>query len=61
IRDGQLVVYHGNYNYYLELKEEERVRELEAKKAAEKAAEQAAKRAKELAKQKIKEEAKKGR
>ncbi|CAN5441357.1 ABC-F family ATP-binding cassette domain-containing protein [soil metagenome] len=61
IRDGQLVVYHGNYNYYLELKEEERVRDLEAKKAAEKAAEQAAKRAKELAKQKIKEEAKKGR
>ncbi|MFA6210330.1 MAG: ABC-F family ATP-binding cassette domain-containing protein [Candidatus Obscuribacterales bacterium] len=61
IRDGQLVVYHGNYNYYLELKEEERVRELEAKKAAEKAAEQAAKRAKELAKQKVKEEAKKGR
>ncbi len=61
IRDGQLVVYHGNYNYYLELKEEERVRELEAKKAAERAAELAAKRAKELAKQKIKEEAKKGR
>jgi ATP-binding cassette subfamily F protein 3 len=23
VRDGQLVVYHGGYNYYLELKERE--------------------------------------
>jgi ATP-binding cassette subfamily F protein 3 len=54
IKDGQLVLYHGNYNYYLELKEKQKLHELEVKEAAEKAAKDAEKRAKMIAKQKEK-------
>ncbi len=54
IKDGQLVLYHGNYNYYLELKEKQKLKEQEEKEAAEKAAKDAEKRAKMLAKQKEK-------
>jgi len=55
IQDGQLVLYHGNYNYYLELKEKQKLEKLAAKEAADKAAKDAEKRAK--ARQKEKEKA----
>jgi len=54
IQDGQLVLYHGNYNYYLELKEKQKLKALAAKGAAEKAAKDAERRAKAIAKQKQK-------
>lgn len=47
IRDGELVVYAGDYNYYLEKKEQERIEAEEAAKAA-------AKKAKTKGKQKAK-------
>jgi len=52
IRDNTFVVYHGNYEYYLLRKEEEKQLALEAKAAAEKAKHDAEKRAKQLAKKK---------
>lgn len=54
LRDGELVVYPGNYYYYLEKKEEERVKAEQAKIQAEKEAKAAAKRAKQREKQKAK-------
>ena len=52
IKDGQLVLYHGNYHYYLERKEKERLKEEEKRLAAEKAEKDAQKRAQRLAKEK---------
>ncbi|MBS2009646.1 MAG: ABC-F family ATP-binding cassette domain-containing protein [Cyanobacteria bacterium SZAS TMP-1] len=57
IQDGQLVMYHGNYNYYLEVKEKQKAKALAAKEAAEAAAKAAEKKAKMLAKQREKEKA----
>ncbi|MBU6454789.1 MAG: ABC transporter ATP-binding protein, partial [Cyanobacteria bacterium REEB67] len=54
IQDGQLVLYHGNYNYYLELKEKQKLKNLADKEAAEKAAKDAEKKAKMIAKEKAK-------
>ncbi len=54
IRDGDLVVYPGNYYYYLEKKEEERLKAEQAKIQAEKEAKAEAKRAKQREKQKAK-------
>lgn len=51
IRDGELVMYPGNYAYYQEKKEEERQKVLRAKFAAEEAAKLAAKRAKQKEKE----------
>jgi ATP-binding cassette subfamily F protein 3 len=52
IRNNTFVIYHGNYEYYLLRKEEEKQQALEAKEAAEKAKRDAEKRAKQLAKKK---------
>jgi ATP-binding cassette subfamily F protein 3 len=54
IQDGQLVLYHGNYNYYLELKEAQKLKEQALKEAAEKAKKDAERKAKILAKAKEK-------
>lgn len=54
IRDGDLIVYPGNYYYYLEKKEEERLKAEQAKIQADKEAKAAAKRAKQREKQKAK-------
>nr|MDJ0731169.1 ABC-F family ATP-binding cassette domain-containing protein [Crocosphaera sp.] len=54
LRDGELIVYPGNYYYYLEKKEEERVKAEQARIRAEKEAKAAAKRAKQREKQKAK-------
>ncbi len=54
LRDGELIVYPGNYYYYLEKKEEERVKAEQERIRAEKEAKAAAKRAKQRAKQKAK-------
>ncbi len=51
IRDGELVMYPGNYAYYQEKKEEERQKVLRAKLAAEEAEKLAAKRAKQKEKE----------
>jgi ATP-binding cassette, subfamily F, member 3 len=59
IRDGDLHVYHGNYEYYLERKAVEKSKALAAKEEAEYAAKLAEKRAKEKAKQQAKEQGKK--
>jgi ATP-binding cassette, subfamily F, member 3 len=56
IRDGDLHIYHGNYEYYLERKEVEKRKALAAKEEAEYAAKLAEKRAKEKAKQQAKEQ-----
>ncbi|MEB3192955.1 MAG: ABC-F family ATP-binding cassette domain-containing protein [Snowella sp.] len=56
IRDGQLLVYAGDYHYYLDKLEEEKFKTKQAKLAAEKAAKAAEKREKE----KMKKTAKKG-
>lgn len=56
IRDGQLLVYAGDYHYYLDKLEEEKFKAKQAKLAAEKAAKAAEKREKE----KMKKTAKKG-
>ena len=58
IQDGQLVLYHGNYQYYLELKAEQKERALRAREEAERLAQLEAKRAKEKAKEKARKEAK---
>lgn len=52
IRNNHFVIYHGNYEYYLQRIEEEKERALAAKVAAEKAARDAAKRAKQVEKKK---------
>jgi ATP-binding cassette subfamily F protein 3 len=52
IRDQSLVLYHGNYEYYLLRKEEEKQRALETKLAAEKAKREGERKAKQLAKKK---------
>jgi len=57
IMDGQLVLYHGNYNYYLEVKEKLKLKAQAAKEAAAAAAKAAEKKAKMQAKQKEKEKA----
>jgi ATP-binding cassette subfamily F protein 3 len=44
IRDGELKMYHGNYQYYLERKEKEKEQALLSKQAAEREAKAAAKR-----------------
>jgi ATP-binding cassette, subfamily F, member 3 len=54
VRDGELRVYAGDYNYYLEKIDEERREAAHAKAKAEKEAKDAAKRAKEKEKQKAK-------
>ena len=54
IRDGDLVVYPGNYYYYLEKIEEERVKAEQEKMRLEKEEKAAAKRAKQKAKQQAK-------
>jgi ATP-binding cassette, subfamily F, member 3 len=54
VRDGELRVYAGDYNYYLEKIDEERREAAHAKAKAEKDAKDAAKRAKEKEKQKAK-------
>jgi ATPase components of ABC transporters with duplicated ATPase domains len=47
IRDGELIVYAGDYNYYLEKKEQERIEaEIAAKVAAQKAKKQGKQRTK---------------
>lgn len=51
VRDGQLVVYHGGYNYYLELKEREREKAEADKIAHEKAQKENEKRLKRTAKE----------
>lgn len=51
VRDGQLVVYHGGYNYYLELKEREREKAEADKIALEKAQKENEKRLKRIAKE----------
>jgi ATP-binding cassette subfamily F protein 3 len=50
IRDGELLVYNGDYHYYLDKIEEEKEKARQAKLAAEKAAKAAAKKAKQQAK-----------
>ena len=52
IQDGQLVLYHGNYNYYLEVKAKQKEDAMAAKEAQDKATQAAEKRAKQLAKEK---------
>ena len=52
IRDGELIAYDGNYQYYLEKLEEEKQRELRRIEAEKKAAKKAAKAAKKKAKAK---------
>lgn len=59
IRDGELVVYQGDYHYYLEKIEEEKEKTRQEQMAAEKAAKAAEKRAKEREKQKAKKAASK--
>lgn len=59
IRDGELVVYHGDYHFYLEKLEEEKQQTLRAAQEAEKAAKAAAKRRKQKEKQKAKADARK--
>ena len=54
IRDGELVVYYGDYHYYLEKIEEEKEKARQKAAAELKAAKQAAKRAKDAAKKKKK-------
>ncbi len=54
IRDGELIVYPGNYYYYLERVEEEKAKAKAAKIRAEKEAKAAAKRAKQKEKQQAK-------
>lgn len=51
VRDGELKFYNGNYEYYLERKELERLKESKAREQAEHEAKLAAKRAKDKAKQ----------
>ncbi|HEY9753610.1 MAG TPA: ABC-F family ATP-binding cassette domain-containing protein [Oculatellaceae cyanobacterium] len=51
VRDGELKFYNGNYEYYLERKELERLKESKAKEQAEHEAKLAAKKAKDKAKQ----------
>jgi ATP-binding cassette subfamily F protein 3 len=52
IREGELLVYPGDYHYYLEKLEQERLKAEQERIAAEKAAKVAAKRAKQQAKKK---------
>ncbi len=52
IQEGELIVYPGDYHYYLDKKEEERQKAEQEKIAAEKAAKAAAKRAKQKEKEK---------
>ncbi len=59
VRDGQLVVYHGGYNYYLELKEREREKAEAEKIAHEKAQTESEKRVKRTAKEAERKEARK--
>ena len=59
IREGQLVVYNGDYHYYLDKLAEEKQRAKAQQLAAEKAAKAAEKRAKEREKEKAKKSAKK--
>lgn len=59
VRDGQLVVYHGGYNYYLELKEREREKAEADKIAHEKAQKESEKRVKRTAKEAERKEARK--
>ena len=54
IRDGELVMYHGDYHYYLDKIAEEREKARQKAEAELKAAKQAAKRAKQAAKKKQK-------
>ncbi len=56
IRDGQLCLYHGNYQYYLDRVNEEKEKTLNAKLAAEAAEKAAAKRDKNRLKEKTKKE-----
>lgn len=59
VRDGQLVVYHGGYNYYLELKEREREKAEADKIAHEKAQKENEKRLKRTAKEAERKESRK--
>ncbi|HEY9677767.1 MAG TPA: ABC-F family ATP-binding cassette domain-containing protein [Drouetiella sp.] len=54
VRDNHFVVYHGNYDYYLDRKADEKAKAEAAKSAADKAAKDAAKRAKQQEKLKEK-------
>ncbi len=54
IRDGELILYQGDYHYYLDKLEEEKQKAEQARIAAEKAAKAAAKKQKEKEKQKAK-------
>ncbi len=54
IRDGQLRLYHGNYQYYLDRIAEEKQKSIDAKEAAEAAAKAAAKRERNRLKEKTK-------
>ena len=54
IRDGELIGYQGDYHYYLEKVEAEKLREKQKLEAEKKAAKQAEKRAKQAAKKKKK-------
>lgn len=54
IRDGELVIYHGDYHYYLDKITEEKEKARQKAEAELKAAKQAAKRAKQAAKKKQK-------
>ena len=51
LRDGELVMYRGDYAYYLEKKEEERAEEQEKEMAAEREAKRKANREKQKARQ----------
>jgi ATP-binding cassette subfamily F protein 3 len=59
IREGELVVYSGDYHYYLSKIEEEKLRAEQERLASEKAAKEAAKRAKQKEKEVAKKEARK--
>ena len=51
VRDNHLVIYHGNYQYYLDRKADEKEKADAAKAAADKASKDAAKRAKQVEKE----------
>jgi ATP-binding cassette subfamily F protein 3 len=61
IREGELLVYHGDYHYYQRKLAEEKERARQEKLAAEKAAKAAAKKAKEREKEREKKAAKKAK
>lgn len=61
VRDGELVVYNGDYHYYQDKLAQERAAERQAQKAAAQAAQKAAKLAKQRGKEKAKKTSKKAK